>query len=86
MKVVLTKKAEKQLRELPKLDQIAIAKKIRTLTLSSPTNTKKLVGHEDIFRARVENYRIVYKKTPKKIVIVLIGHRKEIYKLVRRVL
>ena len=44
-------------------------------------NIKKLSADDDIFRLRVGNYRIVFKKEEQRllILIVRIGHRKEIY-------
>lgn len=45
-------------------------------------NIKKLTGtKEDFYRLRVGNYRIVFKKEEKDLIIIIIriGHRKEIY-------
>jgi len=81
MKILIGKKAEKYLKKIPKIDQIAIARKIRSLT--SPTfNEEKLKGFKNIYRVRVGDYRIVFRRTKEEIFIVLIGHRKEIYQLV----
>lgn len=87
MKVILSPRAEKQLKRLPKLDQIAVAKKIR-LIRDSPKISKeeKLIGLKDIFRVRVGDYRIVYKKTSREICIILIRHRKDVYRLVKELL
>ena len=87
MKVILSPKAEKQLKRLSKINQIAVAKKIRSIRDSfSVSKEEKLTGFKHIFRVRIGNYRIVYKKTKKLLHIVLIGHRKDIYKFLKRLL
>lgn len=84
MKLVISPRAEKELKNLSKIDQIAVARKIRNLCISQILNEEKLSGYRNIFRVRVGNFRIVYKKTFQEIFIVLIGHRKDIYKLLKR--
>lgn len=85
MKLVLSPRAEKELKKLSKLDQIAIARKIRSLALSQTIiQETKLEGFKNIFRLRVGNFRIVYRKTSGEIHIVLIGHRRDIYDMLRR--
>jgi len=87
MKVTLSPRAEKQLKKLPKTNQIFVAKKIRGLEKAlRPRGEAKLKGFKNIFRVRVGDYRIVYKRTKKLIYIVSIAHRKDIYKLVKRFL
>ncbi|HCM82850.1 MAG: hypothetical protein UW37_C0025G0007 [Candidatus Gottesmanbacteria bacterium GW2011_GWA2_44_17] len=82
MKIILLPRAEKELRKLTKLDQIAVAQKIRTLP-QSLSGEEKLSGFSNIFRVRVGNYRIVYRKAYKTRWIVLIGHRRDIYRMVK---
>jgi len=81
MKVTILPRAEKELRKLPKFDQIAVAVKIRSLPNSSISGEEKLSGYAHIYRVRVGNYRIVYKKTSEEITIILIGNRKDIYRM-----
>jgi mRNA interferase RelE/StbE len=83
MKILIGKKAEKYLKKIPKIDQIAIVRKIRLLT-SPSSNEEKLKDLKNIYRVRVSDYRIVFRRTKEEIFIVLIGHRKEIYQLVNR--
>lgn len=87
MKIILSPRAEKQLKKLSKINQIAIAKKIR-LTRNSKTIGKieKLRGFQNISRVRVGDYRIVYKKTQERIYIILIRHRKDVYRLLRQLI
>jgi len=85
MKILIAKRAKKYLKKIPKIDQIAIARKIRLLVPPS-FNEEKLKGFKNIYRIRVGDYRIVFRRTKEEIFIVLIGHRKEIYNLVNRLL
>ncbi len=47
-----------------------------------PTGSRKLTGYDDVFRIRVGVYRIIYSVSGRKLVIVIlkIGHRKDIYR------
>ena len=87
MRVIISPRAEKSLRKLPKMDQLAVARKIR-LARDEQVGIldEKLSGFVDIYRVRVGNYRVVYKKTEQELYIVLIGHRREIYQMVKRLL
>lgn len=84
MKLVISPRAEKELEKLSKIDQIAVARKVRSLALPPILNEEKLSGYKNIFRVRVGNFRIVYRKNPQEIYIILISHRKEIYKLLKQ--
>lgn len=85
MKVIISPRAEKQFRKLPKFDQIALTQKIQSISHEINFNESKLSGYNNIFRIRVGNYRIVYRKQDG-MYIILIGHRKEVYKLLKDVL
>ena len=85
MKVVVSPKAEKQLKKLAKLDQIAVLRKIRGLVKSARiSQEEKLGGYRGAYRVRVGNIRVVYLKLPDKFYVVLIAHRREIYLLLKR--
>ena len=83
MKIVISPRAEKELWRLSKIDQIATARKIRQLG-GRIAQEEKLKGFANIFRVRVGDFRIVFNKTPSEIYIILIGHRKDIYNLSKR--
>ena len=83
MKIILSSRAKKQLKRLSKIDQIAVAKKIRSL--DGGVVGGKLKGYKNIFRVRVGSIRIVYKKTFREIYIVLIRHRKDVYRLMMNI-
>lgn len=84
MRIIISPKAEKILRKLPKIDQIAVAKKIRFISqIKELSQEEKLKGYRDIYRVRLGDYRIIYRRIPSEIYIVLIGHRKNIYDLLK---
>lgn len=87
MKISISPLAEKQLRKISKPDQIAIGQKIISLREESAfLQEEKLQGYNNIFRVRVGDYRIVYKKILPEIYIILIRHRKDVYRLVKELL
>lgn len=87
MTVILSPRSEKQLRKLPKIAQIAVAKKIRSLRdFSVVSGEEKLAGYTNIFRVRVGDYRIAYRKTVPELYIILIHHRRDVYRLLRQLL
>lgn len=87
MKIIISSRAEKQLKKLSKVDQIAIARKVRQLGSESLSiGEEKLKGFKNIYRVRVGVFRIVYKKTIRELYLVLIGHRKDVYRLMRQLL
>lgn len=82
MKLLVTKKAEKELDKLP--DSVAknISEKIFLLSKNPfPVNSKKLSGQNN-YRMRVGSYRVIYSLNPKtKTVTVLrVADRKTIYR------
>lgn len=87
MKIVVSPRAEKELKRVSKIDQIALVRKIKSIPKSSfSSRIEKLKGYENIFRLRIGNYRIVYRKKAKEIYIILIGHRKDVYHILKHLL
>ena len=84
MEVVVTPGAKKIIKRLSKVPQIAVIEKLQRLQSTNIINAIKLTGYKGVFRVRVGNYRIIYRIMNKKIYVVLIGHRKEIYRLLDR--
>ena len=79
----ITRTAEKQLRRLPADARRRVAHAMLALAGDPcPPGSRKLIGHEDIFRIRVGVYRIIYSVSQRRLVIILlkIGHRKDIYR------
>jgi len=85
MKVILSPTSKKQLKSVRRAVQIILAKKIREFVVSL-TEEQKLTGYRNLYRIRVGNYRIIYRRTHEEVYIVLIGHRREIYRLLKALL
>lgn len=84
MKIITSPRAEKCLKKLSKIDQIIVGRKIRQLKEKQITQEEKLKSFRNVYRVRVGNLRIVYRKTSETIYVILIGHRKDIYNLLER--
>lgn len=81
-KIIVTKYALKELSGVNKQDQQRIFDKIKDLEKGVFTNDKSLKGkHQEKFRKRCGNYRIVYLKENDVLLITVIrvAHRKEVY-------
>jgi len=73
---------EKDLRTLPKKDLLRIKKKIETLAENLPDPaTTKMKGNNPFHKIRAGDYRIIYEIHDGALVILVvkIGHRKDIY-------
>ena len=74
------------IKELEKLPRPMISKIVSAVdNLSSnpyPQGVRKLVGTEDTYRIRIEDYRVLYNLVEKKLVIeiVRVRHRKDVYR------
>lgn len=81
MKLSLIKSAQKELDKLPDKIALRISKKILDLAQNPYIQGNKLEGSES-YRARIGKYRVVYTidKNNKEILIIKIGHRREIYR------
>lgn len=86
MRITITSHAQKQIKKYPKTFQVIIINKIRKFSFEEPSNAEKLSGYKNYYRIRLGPYRIVYIKSFDEIEIVLVAHRKEVYKLLERVL
>jgi mRNA interferase RelE/StbE len=81
--IFIEKKAEKDLRRLPKNYQNKIIKKILNLKNDpKPVDARKITSSENYYRIMVDDYRIIYEINykEKKINIFRIRHRKEAYR------
>ena len=85
MKITISPRAKKQLKSIGRAAQIILVKKIGELTIFQ-IKEEKLSGYRNMYRVRVGNFRIVYRKTTNEIVVIQVGHRREIYRLLRGLL
>ena len=83
-KIEIAKSAEKTLVKLPQSVLKKIISALESLTVNPyPLGARKLQGTENIYRIRINVYRIIYEihKNILLIKILKIGHRKDIYRL-----
>ena len=82
-KITIRKEALKELERLPKATNQDISNKIDLLEFDPrPAGCKKLKGkHENLWRIRTGDYRIIYSIEDKIKIIDIrkIGHRKDVY-------
>ena len=73
----------KNVKNVPKKDLVKIKSKIEEISsnLPDPTTTK-MSGNNDFHKVRCGNYRIIYEihETRLVILVIKIGHRKEVYR------
>jgi mRNA interferase RelE/StbE len=82
-RVEVSATAERQLRRLPRTDQVRVVRVIQALAADPrPPGCRKLSGHDDVFRVRVGRYRILYSIEDRRLVIVVlkVGDRKDVYR------
>ena len=78
-------KAQDDLKNIDRAHQKIIKEKLLILAKNPEVlknNIKRLGGiKDDYYRLRVGNYRVIFKKEEKQLIIIIvrIGHRKEIY-------
>jgi mRNA interferase RelE/StbE len=81
--VVILPRAQKQIRSIPSRIAESVEEKLRSLAENPrPAGCKKLRGHEEAWRIRVGDYRIIYDidNAQKTVVVMKVGHRSEIYR------
>jgi mRNA interferase RelE/StbE len=75
--------AEKQLKNLSERDQLRVVRAVLALAEEPhPRGTRKLSGYDDVFRIRVGRFRVLYSVVKNRLVILIlkIGHRKDVYR------
>ena len=81
--IEISRSAERQLRRLPRTDQVRIARTMQALANNPfPRGARKLSGYDDVLRVRTGRYRILYSVAERKLVIVVlkVGHRRDVYR------
>ena len=80
MQIFLSSKAEKQLSKLPRKMRDVIISRIERLAEDPLARSKKLRNREG-WRYRVGDYRVLYTIENKKLIILSVAHRKEVYRI-----
>ena len=81
--IEISQTAEKQLKKLPLRDQRRVVVAIVALGDDPiPRGSRKLSGHDDVFRIRVGRYRVIYSVAQRKLIVIVlkIGQRKDVYR------
>ena len=81
--VEVSSTAERQIRRLPRDDQIRVLRVIQALeTEPRPPGCRKLAGYGDVFRVRVGRYRVLYSIADARLTILVlkVGERKDVYR------
>lgn len=82
-RIEFTPSAARAFRKLPALIQGRIAPKIDALAENPrPHGVEKMGGHENRYRVRVGEYRIIYVISDGShlVTVAVIGHRREVYR------
>lgn len=82
-RVEVSATAERQLRKLPRTDQVRVIRTIQALSIEPrPPGSRKLSGYDDVFRVRVGRYRVLYSIEDRHLVIIVlkVGDRKDVYR------
>jgi len=82
-KVEFRPSARRELKKLPRRDQVRLLRAIDGLAYDPrPPGVKKLTGADDLYRVRVGDYRVVYQIHDDRLVVLVVrvGHRKDIYR------
>ena len=79
--IVIRRSAQKSLSKLPKKDYERVRDAVWKLAENPRPNGYLKLTNRDGYRIRVGNYRIIYEINDNRIeiIILLIGHRKDIY-------
>jgi len=80
-RLIYTRKAEKDIEKLPRETKSRIGKKLKELSANPIENSEKLSDSKlGSYRFRIGNYRIIFDLLGAEIVILRVGHRKDIYR------
>ena len=80
-KIIFTEKAIHDLTNIDKKDQERIAIKLKNYSKEPLKHARKLISPKiGGYRFRIGDYRIIFDIDDDKIIVLRIGHRKDIYK------
>jgi mRNA interferase RelE/StbE len=86
-KISIEKKSQKFLDNLDVIERTILVEKIKKLNAPiALLDIKKLKGYQDLYRLSVNDFRVVFyvDKKQKRLMIILIGYRKDIYERLKR--
>jgi len=74
--------ARRQIKKLPREAQRSVVRCIEALASAPrPSGVAKLVDEDDLYRVRAGEYRVIYQIRDRELVVLIVkvGHRREIY-------
>lgn len=79
--LVFTKRAKKDIEGLDRVARKRLAKKILELTVDPVGKSKKLLHPKlGTYQYRIGHYRVIFDVVGRQVVILRVGHRREIYR------
>ena len=81
-KLLIKPSAARQIEAVPKADRLRIVRKIQALSDDPRPHGSEKLSAEEKYRLRQGSYRIIYSisEAEKTVVIVKVGHRREVYR------
>jgi mRNA interferase RelE/StbE len=81
-KIEILSSADKSLKKINAKDRITIARAIDRLSENPTPHGYKKLQNSEFYRIRIGDYRVIYQIQNNELIVVIIriGHRKEIYK------
>jgi len=82
-KIFLMPSIDKELRKIPKTEQIKILKRIKALAVNPRPHGCEKLTDQNKYRIRQGDYRIIYTIEDNELIawVIKVGHRKDIYKV-----
>jgi mRNA interferase RelE/StbE len=85
--IIFTEEAADQIRDLPKSIQSKVIQRIEQLAENPiPHSAKKIEGFEGFYRIRFSEWRVLYQLIDSNLIIEVlrVGHRREVYKRIKK--
>ena len=80
-RLLVTKRAKKDIDRLDQVVKKKIKKRLEIFSQAPAKHSKKLISSKlGTYRYRIGNYRIIFDLEGKNIIILRVGHRREIYR------
>jgi mRNA interferase RelE/StbE len=82
-RIVISRRAERQFRNLTRAVQVRLAARIDSLAQNPrPPGAVRIEGTELIYRIRVGDYRVLYAVEERDLIVLVVkvGHRREVYR------
>ncbi len=80
-KIIYKSSVERDLKKLAKAETVKVLSKIENDLSNNPEKGEPLKGNfQGLYRYRIGDYRVIYTKTVDGILVLRVGHRRDVYK------